>query len=138
MTDENDDDDEHEYEPAGPERDPGEWDITKDGFGRFSYKEEDLLDENGEGDAEATAAAQRVLERRRELSPEQRRAEFRERMRAQKEQILIRRQRKKDEYPGVPYSESNTVKADEVPVVNMKASADWIAEGRDETKDTDD
>lgn len=138
MTDENendtDDDREFDHEPAGPDRDPESYDITKDGFGRFSYAEKPghLLDDEGGGDPEATAEAQRVHEQWREKSPALRRAIWAARMRAQHRTIEKRKQRKRDEYPGRPYSESVAEKADEVPVVDMKASADWLSEGRDD------
>lgn len=146
-TDDSEDDTVGEYEPADTDDDgcrEGREDSRYapkeqrqiDGFGRFSYDPETLLDENGEGDAEKTAEANRVRERRREMSPEQRKSLHHAQKADFKEYILRKRAAAKADYPTKDYTKSRLSKSDNVPDVDMKQSADWLAEARG-TNDAD-
>lgn len=67
----------------------------------------------------------------REWTPEELEA-AREARKKQKEQ---ERQEYLDSRPDNPYEDSRAKKSDVVPPVNMKASANWMAEARDENDD---
>jgi hypothetical protein len=104
---------------------------------RFSRDPEDYTDSNGEGDPEATREAARILEHRRnDMSSQERTAEWKAKMRAQRRTINEHRQEAIEAYPSRPYSESVFEKADDVPAVDAKQSADWLAEARAEREDT--
>lgn len=92
----------------------------------------DLLDENGEGDARATAEAARVRERRREMSPGERKALWHAQKREHNRRIAEKDRKMRETYPSIPYDESPLSKSDDVPDVDLKQSTDWLAESRDD------